>query len=97
MDATVIYDGRVVTEQEELEPLQMPILGFFGAEDQGIPVDSVRAFEEALDALGKDAAIHIYEGADHAFANPSGNNYQAEPANDAWEKTLAFFDEHLKS
>ena len=41
--------------------------------------------------------IDVYDGADHAFANPSGRNYQAEPANDAWEKTLAFFDTHLKS
>jgi carboxymethylenebutenolidase len=97
VDATIIYYGRLVTDEDELAPLQMPILGFFGAEDQGIPVDSVRAFETSLNALGKDAAIHIYEGANHAFANPSGDNYQAEPAEDAWAKTLAFFEAHLKS
>ena len=97
VDATVIYYGRLVTDQDALAPLQMPILGLFGAEDQGIPVDSVNAFEASLNALGKDAAIHIYEGADHAFANPSGTNYQAEPAQDAWAKTLAFFEAHLKS
>lgn len=97
VDATVIYYGRLVTDEDTLAPLQMPILGFFGAEDQGIPVDSVNAFEASLNALGKDAAIHIYEGADHAFANPSGTAYQAEPAQDAWAKTLAFFEAHLKS
>ena len=97
VDATIIYYGRLVTDEEELAPLQMPILGFFGAEDQGIPVDSVHAFETSLNALGKDAAIHIYEGANHAFANPSGTAYQAEPAADAWEKTLSFFQAHLKS
>ena len=97
VDATVIYYGRLVTDAEALEPLQMPIIGFFGAEDQGIPVDSVRAFEQALEALEKDATIHVYDGADHAFANPSGRNYQAEPADDAWEKTLAFFETHLKT
>jgi carboxymethylenebutenolidase len=97
VDATVIYYGRLVTDAEALEPLHMPIIGFFGAEDQGIPVDSVRAFEQALEALEKEAAIHIYDGADHAFANPSGRNYQAEPADDAWGKTLAFFETHLKS
>lgn len=97
VDATVIYYGRLVTDEDKLAPLQMPILGFFGAEDQGIPVASVHAFETSLNALGKDAAIHIYEGASHAFANPSGTSYQAEPAHDAWEKTLAFFEAHLKS
>lgn len=97
VDATVIYYGRLVTDEEELEPLTMPILGFFGAEDQGIPVESVREFEQALDSLGKDATIHVYEGAGHAFANPSGNNYEPEPAQDSWQKTLAFFEAHLKS
>jgi len=97
IDATVIYYGPPVTDEESLAPLEMPILGFFGAKDGGIPVDSVRAFESALDALGKDAAIHIYDDADHAFANPSGRNYQEEPAKDSWTKTLAFFEQHLKS
>jgi carboxymethylenebutenolidase len=97
VDAAVIYYGRLVTDEESLAPLSMPILGFFGSEDQGIPLDSVNAFEAALNALGKDAAIHVYEGADHAFANPSGTAYQAEPAEDAWAKTLAFFETHLKS
>jgi carboxymethylenebutenolidase len=97
VDATVIYYGRIVTDKAELEKLSMPILGIFGAADEGIPVESVKGFEVALKELGKNASVHIYEGADHAFANPSGQNYQAEPAKDAWQKTLAFFSEHLKS
>jgi carboxymethylenebutenolidase len=97
IDATVIYYGRLVTEKAELEKLQMPILGFFGSEDAGIPVESVKAFESALKELGKNASVHVYQGADHAFANPSGQKYQAEAAKDAWQKTLAFFQDHLKS
>ncbi len=95
VDATVIYYGRLVTDTEKLETLQMPILGIFGAEDSGIPLDMVKEFEQALDSLRKDAAIHIYEGAEHAFANPSGTRYKADAAADAWEKTLAFFEQHL--
>ena len=97
IDATVIYYGRLVTDEETLSPLSMPILGLFGSEDQGIPVESVHAFEDSLNALEKKATIHIYEGADHAFANPSGTAYQAEPAQDAWRRTLAFLDTNLKS
>jgi len=97
VEATVIYYGRVTDDRARLATLQMPILGLFGGEDQGIPVDSVKAFEEALDSLGKDAEIHVYEGADHAFANPSGMNYQPEAAGDAWQRTVAFLAEHLKS
>jgi len=97
VEATVIYYGRVTDDRAGLATLQMPILGLFGGEDQGIPVDSVKVFEEALDSLGKNAEIHIYEGADHAFANPSGMNYQPEAAGDAWQRTVAFLAEHLKS
>jgi carboxymethylenebutenolidase len=95
IDATVIYYGRLVTDPEELAPLASPVLGIFGALDRGIPVTTVREFEAALDELGKEASIHVYEGADHAFANPTGSRYQAEAAEDAWAKTLAFFAEHL--
>jgi carboxymethylenebutenolidase len=73
----------------------MPILGIFGGQDRGIPVESVREFEMALQALGKTHEIVIYEDADHAFANPSGTRYQPEAAADAWQRTLAFLDAHL--
>jgi carboxymethylenebutenolidase len=95
LDAAVMYYGRVVTDPEELRALDTPLLGIFGAEDEGIPVDQVREMEAALGELGKDATIHVYEGAGHAFANPSGTRYQPEAAKDAWEKTVAFFDQHL--
>lgn len=95
IDAAVIYYGQLVTDPDQLATLDMPILGLFGEDDGGIPVEGVRAFETALSDLGKDAEIVIYPGAGHAFANPSGQNYQAEAAEDAWAKTLAFFQEHL--
>lgn len=97
IDATVMFYGRVETGHDRLATLDTPILGLFGGEDQGIPVESVRAFEQALGELGKPASIHVYEGADHAFANPSGNRYDAEAAEDAWSKVLAFFEQYLWS
>lgn len=96
IDATVIYYGRLVTDRERLETLGMPILGLFGAEDRGIPVGTVREFETALTELGKSSQIRIYEGAGHAFANPSGTRYHERAATDAWARTLAFFEENLK-
>lgn len=96
IDATVIYYGRLVTDSNKLESLQMPILGIFGEEDEGIPPTQVKAFEEALNEAGVENSIHIYENADHAFANPSGTRYNEEAAEDAWQKTLRFFEQHLK-
>ena len=96
LDAAVIYYGRLVTDGDELAKLQVPVLGLFGSEDGGIPVEMVRAFETAMNEAGKDVEIHIYEGADHAFANPTGNRYQAEAAEQAWAETTQFLSRHLK-
>lgn len=96
IDATVIYYGQLVTDAEQLKKLQMPVLGIFGAEDQGIPVENVNEFESALNEARVMNSIHIYDGAGHAFANPSGTRYQKEAAEDAWQKTVDFLEEHLK-
>ncbi len=96
LDATVIYYGRLVTDKDELSVINWPVLGIFASEDQGIPVATVREFEASLNDLGVENSIHIYEGTDHAFANPSGDRYNMEAAEDAWAKTVAFLNENLK-
>jgi carboxymethylenebutenolidase len=95
LDASVIYYGQVTDDEELLRPIGAPILGLFGAEDTGINVESVRAFEAALGRLRKNYEIHIYPGVGHAFANPTGTNYNAAAAEDAWRRTLEFLDLHL--
>jgi carboxymethylenebutenolidase len=47
--------------------------------------------------LKKPVEVHVYDDADHAFANPSGGNYNEEAAKDSWERTRAFLARHLKS
>jgi len=95
LDAAVIYYGRLVDDRDRLATLEMPIIGFFGRDDGGIPVEGVEAFEATLKDLGKDAEVHIYDGAGHAFANPSGQNYLEAAAQDAWSRTRTFLKAHL--
>ncbi len=95
LDAAVIYYGQVTDNETKLEPLNVPILGIFAAEDRGIPVESVRGFEQALENLGKNYEIEIFPGVGHAFANPTGRNYNADAADKAWERTVEFLDSHL--
>lgn len=95
LDAAVIFYGQVSDDEEKLRPITSPILGLFGDLDQGISVGSVQRFEEALQRLRKNHVIHIYPGADHAFANPTGSAYNAVAAEDAWQKTLEFLNLHL--
>jgi carboxymethylenebutenolidase len=95
LDAAVIYYGQVTDDDEKLRPISTPILGLFGAEDTGIKVESVESFRAALERLRKNHEIRIYPGVGHAFANPTGTNYNAEAATDAWARTLEFLGRHL--
>ena len=97
MDATVIYYGSLVTEQESLSSISWPVLGIFAELDQGIPAESVNGFESSLNDLEIPNEIHIYPGVDHAFANPSGERYAPDESNDAWQKTLEFLESNLMS
>ena len=97
LDASVIYYGQVTDDEDKLRPVSAPILGLFGAADTGISVESVEGFRGALERLRKNHEIHIYPGVGHAFANPTGQNYNAEAAEDAWRKTLEFLGRHLST
>jgi carboxymethylenebutenolidase len=81
--ATVIYYGNLVNDTNELSKITWPVLGIFGDQDQSIPVESVNAFEQALNETGITNEIYIYPGVGHAFANPSGDNYAPEETVDA--------------
>jgi carboxymethylenebutenolidase len=94
--ATIIYYGSaLVTDNSNLSKIKWPVLGVFGDQDRGIPVDKVNEFKATLDEVGVPNEIYIYKDVGHAFANPSGDNYAPEETQDAWEKTLAFLKKYL--
>jgi carboxymethylenebutenolidase len=93
--ATIIYYGQVVNDTGELSKIKWPVLGIFGDQDQAISVDSVRAFERALNETGVTNEIYMYPGVGHAFANPSNDNYAPQETADAWKKTLAFLGKYV--
>ena len=96
IDATVIYYGSVKAEDADVAKLRMPVLGLFGSKDRVVPLPMVQAFEAQAQRLGRDVTIKVYDGADHAFANPSGTAYDAPAAEDAWARTTAFLAANLK-
>jgi len=96
ISGVVMYYGAPITQPAQLARLKAPVLGLFGGLDKGIPVDSVRAMERAMKANGRKVEINVYADANHAFANASGQAYNATAANDAWQKSLAFFRTNLR-
>jgi carboxymethylenebutenolidase len=81
----------------ELAPrLRCPYLGLFGAEDAIIPLADVEELRAILDRAHKPHAIHIYQGAGHAFFNDTRpDSYRPDAAADAWPRALRFLREHL--
>lgn len=97
--ADVINYGHLVTDPTTIKKINAPILGLFGAQDQGITPDDVHKFEAAMKEQGKKVEIKIYDDAGHAFENPGNKNkpgYRPEDAADAWKRTVTFLADNLK-
>jgi len=93
IDVAVIYYGSLIEDKERLATLEMPIIGFVGTKDR-LHKQFIQ-FDQDLKDLNKDASIHFYQGAKHAFANASGGAYQSNAAEDSWDKTIEFLNRHL--
>jgi carboxymethylenebutenolidase len=94
LDATVVYYGNVARSADELKALKGPVLGQFANADQWINPAMVDGFEAAMKQAGKQLDVNRYD-ANHAFANPTGDNYDAEDARAAWDRTVAFLKSTL--
>jgi carboxymethylenebutenolidase len=94
-DAAVPYYGtpEALTEAT-LKKMTTPILAHFGRQDQVVPTKEVEALRARLESLDNDVQIYQYD-AGHAFANPSGENYNPEAAATAWSRTTDFLRTHL--
>src|SRR6266404_4064909 len=97
LTAAVINYGHLAVDADSLKKINASILGIFGGQDRGIPVDDVKKFEQTLKQLGKKVEIVIYPNAGHAFENPNNKDgYRADDAADAWKRTTKFLADTLK-
>ena len=94
VDATVIYYGNVGQPADKLARLKGPVQGHFAERDGWINHEMVDPFAASLKKLGKKADLYWYD-ADHAFANPTGQNFIKKDAALAWSRTLGFLKVNL--
>jgi carboxymethylenebutenolidase len=80
----------------DLGAVHAAVLGSFGGRDAGASVQSVKAFEKRLRALGDTVDIKIYPEAGHGFDDP-GESAQFRPhdAEDVQHRTRDFFAAQL--
>ena len=79
---------------EAVPNIQAAMLGIYGGEDVRI-TDQEPELEEALASAGKTYEMKVFDGANHAFFNDTGERFDPEAAEQAWSDTLNWFNEHL--
>ncbi len=103
LKAGAAWYGRLVGQTDPLHPrnpidvaaeLKAPVIGFYGGQDQGIPVSTVEEMRAALKKAGKPGEIIVYPDAPHAFNADYRPSYRKGPAEDAWGRMLKWFREH---
>jgi carboxymethylenebutenolidase len=91
VDATVIYYGtRMEPHVPELARLTAPTVMHFSERDPHVPLATVEAIRAAVAAL-PHVAIHVYDGAEHAFARPHHAQFHAAATALARHRTQELF------
>ena len=104
--AGVAWYGRLAGAPSPLTPshpvdvagrLHGPVLGLYGGQDAGIPLDTVDKMKAAL-AAGSPAARRsefvVYPEAPHAFHADYRPSYRQAAAEDGWKRCVAWFKAH---
>lgn len=95
LSAAVPFYGRQPAP-EDVPKIKASLLCHYGSLDERINA-GIEAFEAALKEAKVDYKIYIYDGARHAFFNDTGSGYHQEAAKLAWERTISFLKEKLKT
>jgi carboxymethylenebutenolidase len=103
LKAAVAWYGRIDGEVSDLTPkypldlaaqLKIPVLGLYGGQDQGIPLDDVDALRAAIKKAGGKSEIHVYADAPHAFHADYRPSYRKDAAEDGWKRLQAWLKKH---
>ncbi len=80
----------------ELRMLSTSTLAIFGADDANCPAEAINALRDTLASLDSSHEIVVYDGVGRDFFNDSHSGFHAETAEQAWNKALAFLNQHLE-
>jgi len=91
--AVPFYGGQ--PKAEDVSKIEAPLLIHYASLDTRIN-NGWPAYEEALKANSVKYTMHMYEGVNHGFHNDTTPRYDEASAKLAWQRTLAFFNQHLR-
>ncbi|MFN0279009.1 MAG: dienelactone hydrolase family protein [Pyrinomonadaceae bacterium] len=82
------------TPIDHAKKLKVPVIGFYGGQDKGIPLEGVERMRAEL-AKGKSGSqIVTYLDAEHGFHADYRPAYNKQASDDAWKELLAWFKNH---
>ena len=94
--AAVPYYGRQPAV-EDVPKIKASLLLHYAGEDEWVN-PGIPDYEAALKKAGVDYQLFMYPGAKHAFNNDTNaERYNKEAADLAWQRTIAFLKEKLKT
>lgn len=91
--AVPFYGGQPDTD--DVPKIQAPLLLHYAGLDERVNAGWPE-YKAALEEHDKEYTAHIYEGTNHGFHNDTTPRYDEDAAKLAWQRTIEFFDEHLK-
>jgi carboxymethylenebutenolidase len=95
-DASVGYYGVGIQDRlGEAGKITTPLLLHIAGQDKFVPEEAQDAIIAALKP-NPLIALHRYAGRDHAFARVGGEHFHREDAETANNRTMAFFEKHLR-
>jgi carboxymethylenebutenolidase len=94
LNASVPFYGNHPVASDAIK-VKTPLLIHFAGIDERINA-AWPTYEAALKAAGASYTAHSYAGTQHGFHNDTTPRFDAPAAKLAWDRTLAFFDQHLK-
>jgi len=94
LGAAVPFYGAQPTA-EEAAHIKAPLLLQYAEKDERI-TSGWPAYEHALKTAGVRYRVYIYPGAQHGFNNDTTPRYDEAAAKLAWQRTVEFFNQHLR-
>ena len=94
IDAGVPFYGRQ-PDLEDVPKITAPLL-IHNAENDKRILDRAAAFEAALKENNKKFTAYVYPGVNHGFHNDTTPRYDDAAAKLAWDRTVDFFQQHLR-
>ena len=83
--------AQPTTPIDHVKEIKVPVIGFYGGVDKGIPLDQVQHMQDELKKGNSGSEIVVYPNADHGFHADYRPSYNKQASDDAWAKLLAWF------